>query len=491
MSSPQFPDDPRGWPNDPFELLGVARGTSEPDIKRAYTRLIRRFKPEHHPDEFRRIREAYEACLTQGRWFFPPTPFVEPVIVVPSRDVCPETAEPIAAQEARDESESRTPENPVETVRFEVPQFSRQTPRIDDAERLWTLAVEGHNEEAYRELKSLAGAHPDRADLFLRLYWLLALTPSLDTALTRHNWLADALVRSKLNGSAVELYRRELGIDPDVALHGPYLELLTSEANPHDLLHIGRLRLFAAGRSRSWGSVDVDLNLLAKRIPLDNELAWLGFLVSASDWTAWEQPWPLSAHIREELGRLKHLELAHAESFDRIEETTRLATQLAKDWSDAADALLTPAWQRLLSSAWASYGDVAAADAKSAAEEIAADQLRALRRVDRFQRDLGTALIAILARALERTFRSQRRLNTDFPPDLIRAIAMRLPGGLDRKYSQLRVDLFYFLLDYSIHPDEFIEACECHPEYRIRELMQSIRDDHSLRLVWLAIALTI
>jgi hypothetical protein len=490
MSSPELPDDLRGWPNDPFELLGVARGTSEPDIKRAYTRLIRRFKPEHHPDEFRRVREAYEACLTQGRWFFPPTEFVEPVVVPPS-DVRQEPIEPIAAPEARDESESRLPENPVEPVRFEVPQFSRQSPRIDDAERLWRLAVEGHNEEAYRELKSLATAHPDRVDLFLRLYWLLALTPSLDADLTRHNWLADALVRSKLNGSAVELYRRELGIDPDVALYGPYLELLAAEAHPNDLLHVGRLRLFAAGRSRSWGPADVDLKVLAKRIPLYNEAAWLSFLVTASDWTAWEQPWPLSASIRDELDHLKHLELAHAESFDRIEETIRLSTRLAKDWSDVADALLTPAWQRLLASAWAGYGDVAAADVNSAAEEVAADPSGALRRVDRFQRDFGTPLIAILARALERTLRSQRRLNTDFPPDLIRATAMRLPGGWDRGYSQLRSDLLDFLCDYSLHPDEFIEVCELHPEYRIRELMQSIRDDHSLRLVWLAIVLTI
>ena len=92
MSAPELPDDPSDWPSDPFELLGVARGTSEPDIKRAYTRLIRRFKPEHHPDAFRRIREAYEACLTQGRWFTSPTQFVEPV-VAPPRKVRPEPVE--------------------------------------------------------------------------------------------------------------------------------------------------------------------------------------------------------------------------------------------------------------------------------------------------------------------------------------------------------------------------------------------------------------
>jgi hypothetical protein len=333
----------------------------------------------------------------------------------------------------------------------------------------------------------LAAVHPDCADLFLRLYWLLALTPSLDAALTRHNWLADALVRSKLNGSAVDLYRRELVTEPDVALYGPYLELLAAEAHPNDLLHIGRLRLFAAGRSRSWGAADGDIKVLSKRIPLYDEAAWLNFLVSASDWTAWDQPWRLSANIRDELDRLKHLELAHAESFDRIEETSRFA----KDWGNVADASLTPAWYRLVISAWAGYGDVAAADAISAAEEVAAEPSDALRRFDRFQRDRGPSLIAVLARALERTLRVRGCLNTDFPPDLIRTLAMRLPGGWARGYSKLRTDLLDFLSDYSLNPVEFIEACECHPDYRIRELTQSIRDDHSLRLVWLAIALTI
>jgi hypothetical protein len=487
MSAPELPDDPSDWPSDPFELLGVARGTSEPDIKRAYTRLIRRFKPEHHPDAFRRIREAYEACLTQGRWFTSPTQFVEPV-VAPPRKVRPEPVElePVVPPDVRDES-GAAPDNPVEPARFEAPELSRQSPRIDDAERLWTLAVEGHSEEAYREMKSLAAAHPDRADLFLRLYWLLTLEPSLDSARTRHNWLFDALVRSRLNGSAVELYRRELGIDANVALYGPYLELLAVEAHPQDLLHLGRLRLFAAGRSRSWGPAEFDLNVLAKRIPLYNEEAWLSFLVSASDWAAWEEPLPLSEYIREELNRLKHLELSHAESFDRIEETARLA----KDWGDVADSFLTLAWQRLVANAWAGHGDVPADDLSSAVQEVAEEPLAALHRLDRLQRDRGPALIVILARALERTLRVRGNLNTDFPPDSIRTLAMRLPGGRDSGYSYLRPGLLNFLCDYSLHPYELVEACECHPEYRLRELMQSVRDDHCLRLVWLAIALTV
>ena len=54
-----LPDDVRRWPSDPFKLLGVPRNVPPRDLKRAYTRLIRSYKPEHSPDEFRRIRAAH------------------------------------------------------------------------------------------------------------------------------------------------------------------------------------------------------------------------------------------------------------------------------------------------------------------------------------------------------------------------------------------------------------------------------------------------
>ncbi len=486
MSPPELPNDPRHWPNDPFALLGVDRGTSETDIKRAYTRLIRRFKPEHHPDEFRRIREAYDTCVTQGRWFFPTTQFVAPT-VSPSSEERPESVEPTTAPEAREARDEPAPEDSVKTEPFEKTEFSQRTSRIDEADRLWALAVDGQSDEAYAGLQRLAETNLDRAELSLRLYWLLALTPSLDATRTRHEWLADALVRSKLSGSAVELYRRELGSDPDAALYGPYLDLLGAESHPHDLLHIGRLRLIAAGRSRSWSPADSDLKSLAKRIPLYDEPAWLNFLASASDWTAWDQPWPLSAHVRDELNRVRHLELAHGESFDRIEETARLA----KDWSDVADNLLTLPWQRLVACSWAGYGDVAVSDVKSAVEEVTANPSSALRRFDRFQRDRGLPLLGILSRALERTLRIRGSHDAEFPSDLIRSLAVMLPGGWARGYAQLRSDLLDFLFANAIHPDEFAEACGCHPDYRVREVMQSIHEDLSLRLVWLALTLTV
>ena len=43
-----------------YEALGIERAADERAIKKAYFALVRKYPPETHPEEFKRIREAYE-----------------------------------------------------------------------------------------------------------------------------------------------------------------------------------------------------------------------------------------------------------------------------------------------------------------------------------------------------------------------------------------------------------------------------------------------
>ena len=45
---------------DPYEVLGLARGAGDDEIRRRYLELVRRFPPEREPERFARIREAYD-----------------------------------------------------------------------------------------------------------------------------------------------------------------------------------------------------------------------------------------------------------------------------------------------------------------------------------------------------------------------------------------------------------------------------------------------
>lgn len=55
--------------DDPYVLLEVRPGASVEQIRRAYLRKVRVYKPDRHPAEFRRVREAYDRLREQERWF--------------------------------------------------------------------------------------------------------------------------------------------------------------------------------------------------------------------------------------------------------------------------------------------------------------------------------------------------------------------------------------------------------------------------------------
>ena len=46
-----------------FTVLGIEPTTEKKTIKRAYAAKSREFHPEEHPEEFRRIHDAYEEAL--------------------------------------------------------------------------------------------------------------------------------------------------------------------------------------------------------------------------------------------------------------------------------------------------------------------------------------------------------------------------------------------------------------------------------------------
>ena len=51
----------------PWETLGVAQDVAVADLRRRYAALIKVFRPETHPQDFARIREAYEGVLPFAR----------------------------------------------------------------------------------------------------------------------------------------------------------------------------------------------------------------------------------------------------------------------------------------------------------------------------------------------------------------------------------------------------------------------------------------
>lgn len=51
-----------------WQLLDLTPDADERSIKRAYARLLKIHRPDENPDEFQRLREAYETSLAEARW---------------------------------------------------------------------------------------------------------------------------------------------------------------------------------------------------------------------------------------------------------------------------------------------------------------------------------------------------------------------------------------------------------------------------------------
>ena len=45
---------------DPYAVLGLPADSDDETIRRRYLELVRQFSPEHHPEKFAAVRQAYE-----------------------------------------------------------------------------------------------------------------------------------------------------------------------------------------------------------------------------------------------------------------------------------------------------------------------------------------------------------------------------------------------------------------------------------------------
>lgn len=52
---------------DPYTVLGLDRDAKAEDVRQAYFRLVRIYSPEAHPEEFKRVRAAYETLRSPLR----------------------------------------------------------------------------------------------------------------------------------------------------------------------------------------------------------------------------------------------------------------------------------------------------------------------------------------------------------------------------------------------------------------------------------------
>lgn len=482
MNEHSLPDDVRRWPDDPYELLGVARGVSPRELKRAYTRLIRRYKPEHHPDEFRRIRSAYESASQLAEIF---ARFAAEQAAPPDA----QSAEVISHTVGRNANEA-----PAATPASAVVRPS-QPNRADQLDQCWKWAVAGQTERAYRALCKLHAQEPHDPQACVRLYWLLLLSPGLDDKRSPCDWLAAGLKRNGLSGPLRELYRRELVANPVEAKSQRCRELLDAGPSTYALSELVEWRWNAV--TQFTDAVDIirdDLaRLRAKILPHDDEM-WARLVFVAVDRLAFLDV-PTAADLRarcqRDLQGLAHLQLRLSAAFDRYELLDEIANRrrtLLKETSGHEEFL------EIVRLSWATAIDEFEPRLMSYLAKIAATPGAELKKFDSI-RELGSPLLFQFRNALNLLEQNRKPAADVRTPaqinDLILTFVRETPGT---KYAEWRPQLLDFCLREVVMPAQVASALAGNQDFTLspeQSLAQAASADlplicvcHACRLFW-------
>lgn len=254
MSEHSLPPDRASWPTDPYALLGVRPGVSPRDLRKAYLHLIRTYKPEHAPDEFRLIRGAYERLK--------------------------DLAEPTAPAELDDWS------TPVASPSSEPDDEIWIEPSSD----AWDQAIQGKLGEAYRELTLVAGGVSAPEEVYLQLYWLLDSSPELDPERLPVDWLVRGLLHHGPRAARLTaLLTRQAALDPELVVGERVQPLLSSRVPPTLLPSVAASRWRAARVLGRWKVISTDLASLRGWLPRLRADIWSQLVIAAAMNLAWAQ----------------------------------------------------------------------------------------------------------------------------------------------------------------------------------------------------------
>jgi hypothetical protein len=430
VSDTHLPDELSQWPSDPFAVLGVRPGVGPRELRKAYTSLIRAFKPEHWPDHFRRIREAFETVQRIAFYFSP--------------DAGPdaESSAPHPAPRSEARSESSTDDSPP-----------RSRPPLVTLEAHWERAVRGGVDAAYRGLVEELERGPPRPELFARLYWLAVVAPEVDPDRPAADWLTRGMGATGLSGVLLELYESELHDHPGEAASPRAVRQMGGDHPGGELVAFARLRWQALCRVGQWDAIRADYDRVRDTVRADNEVAWLWLASDLITWIAWGRQDPTASTLvrlaRKEVRALEHLALRHAAYFDQLDWLDAVA-QSCRRLRELDDS--TADFRLVLRDSWLLPPELLR---RPLTEVLAQISDKPVRWVERFDR-AGPEALAALHQFGNLLSRYQADANLDaecpHPPNVVRRLAADALVATKSGAGLLRARALRFCLDEALDP---------------------------------------
>ncbi len=345
-SEHELPDDVNRWPSDPAALLGVAEGVTRRDLKRAYTRLIKRFKPEHSPEQFRRLREAFEQLDQQLEWR---EEFESHLAQqrYQTGDGNDDDSDGAARSESSTGVESELKNTTPHSKPLSVPPGDdlagdgpmRTTASSNETDQLWQQALNGGDLKAvYSQLVEFAVRRPPSEIGFARLYWLLTIHPEFESRRDPVAWLIEGMHKHGFNNRLLSMFsievRRRMGQVP-LALAD---DLFDGNEAANRLVDLVQPRWFAARCLNRFDIIGADVERLRTRF-LDEPDEWQRLLCGAVRQLVMvrsERAESLLTAVREELAST-FADVSSNWLWDSLESIVALH----EAWADSSKRLLT------------------------------------------------------------------------------------------------------------------------------------------------------
>lgn len=440
MSEHHLSDNSADWPRDPFKLLGVDRNVDQRTLRRAYLKLIKIFKPEQSPDEFQKIRGAFEAATAMAD-----ASFVFDADSTSGR-------EPWFQHDAPIEPDTRAED---------VLKTSTQSSVRDTASAIWAeLRRTGDEALAYSKLRELEAINNHDTDLCVKLYWILRLHPEVDPDRHRNDWLTRALLRNGAHhGLAWQLYLRELRRIPSEAQSSRCHDLLNSNISLELLAKLLTARWTASAQTGDRRTVATDVDQHRPQFAIDYQEEWASLLSAAI--RAWsipyyqpvspnpieDQRWKLMKRWSDEVTELSR------RAAESVEDEIDFNLMMAREWDrlDGDIAYRLPAaWFELIAAGVSASTFGIAAVAPRLLPKLFADPLDAMQRLNNMAASVPALTITMATLIL------------DFCDDY-RIPECPLDDASRIKHISARLKASCIGVDYGLLPRAFLDIClsEC------------------------------
>lgn len=236
-----LPDDIEQWPRDCFQILGVPIYVGEKELRRAYFRLVKKYKPDIYPAEFQRVHEAYEMAkrrLAHSEKSNEEDEFWDqPYSVVPKDPDLPTLQHPFARQQ----SNFQEPTQDGRAFTESLPEYASQ---------FWELASKGLVQEALGILPKISSKRDHDLARFAE-YFLRRVSPDRkDPIKTRERvaLLLQFLGHPHLGPNASYYLENELHCSPHIAKLDLVEDLIRNSGNATVSHALARTRWKAIGQ---------------------------------------------------------------------------------------------------------------------------------------------------------------------------------------------------------------------------------------------------